>query len=36
MREALSVAYRGFHFQWVAAETGAGSNVLESLPSNTV
>jgi len=33
MREALNVAYRGFHFQWVSAESGADPNALESRPS---
>jgi len=36
MREALSRAYRGFRFQWIAGISSATSNVLETPPSPSV
>ena len=36
MREALSVAYRGFQFRWVPAESSADPNALGTRPSPPV
>jgi hypothetical protein len=36
MREALSAAYRGFQYQWVAAESSADPSGLEARPTNSI
>ena len=36
MREALSVAYPGFTFQWVVADSRVNPNLLEARPSPSV